>query len=108
MEDEDLIPNEEIIIAMTVNGYIKRNTIDTFHTQNRGGRGIKGMGINDDDTIEKLITMKSHDYLSLFTNQGKVYRIKGYRIPEASRTAKGIPIVNLVDLDKDEKVRWVT
>ncbi|NLC42191.1 MAG: DNA topoisomerase 4 subunit A, partial [Erysipelothrix sp.] len=62
MEDEDLIPNEEIIIAMTVNGYIKRNTIDTFHTQNRGGRGIKGMGINDDDTIEKLITMKSHDY----------------------------------------------
>ena len=104
MEDEDLIPEEEIIVTMTLNGYIKRNTIDTFSTQNRGGRGIKGMGMNDDDTIEKLITMNTHDYLSLFTNKGKVYRIKGYRIPEASRTAKGIPLINLIDLDKDEKV----
>lgn len=105
MQDEDLIPVEDIVITMTTNGYIKRMPIDTYHTQNRGGRGIKGMALNEDDIIELLITMSTHDHLMLFTNFGKVYRIKGYRIPNASRTAKGLPVINLLALDKDEKVR---
>ncbi|MEG0841461.1 MAG: DNA gyrase subunit A [Erysipelotrichaceae bacterium] len=105
MQDEDLIPVEDIVITMTTNGYIKRMPIDTYHTQNRGGRGIKGMALNEDDIIELLITMSTHDHLMLFTNLGKVYRIKGYQVPNASRTAKGLPVVNLLSLDKDEKVR---
>ena len=105
MEDEDLIPVENIIITMTTNGYIKRNTIDTYRTQNRGGRGIKGMSVNEDDIVDQVITMSTHDYLLCFTNLGKVYRIKGYRVPAASRISKGIPTVNLLNLDKDEKVK---
>lgn len=104
MEDEDLIPQEDIVITKTVNGYIKRISIDTYHIQNRGGKGIKGMNVNEDDVIDEMITMNTHDYLMAFTNFGKVYRIKGYRIPAGSRTSKGIPIVNLLSLDKDEKV----
>lgn len=104
LEDEDLIPQEDIVITKTVNGYIKRISIDTYHIQNRGGKGIKGMNVNEDDVIDEMITMNTHDYLMAFTNFGKVYRIKGYRIPASSRTSKGIPIVNLLSLDKDEKV----
>ena len=105
VEDEDLIPVGDVIISMTVNGYIKRMPIDTYKTQNRGGRGIKGMTLNEDDIVDQSITMSTHDYLMMFTNKGKVYRIKGYRIPEASRNAKGIPVVNLLQLEKDEKVK---
>lgn len=105
MQDEDLIPVEDVAIALTMNGYIKRTTIDTFHTQNRGGKGVKGMGTNEDDVVNQFLTMSTHDYLLLFTNLGKVYRIKGYRVPQASRTAKGIPVVNLLNLDKNETVK---
>ena len=105
MQDEDLIPVEDVVIAMTLNGYIKRTTIDTFHVQNRGGKGVKGMATHTDDIVDQFITMSTHDYLLLFTNFGKVYRIKGYRVPQASRIAKGIPVVNLLNLDKEEKVK---
>lgn len=102
--DEDLIPVEEIVITRTINGYIKRNSIDTYRTQNRGGKGVKGMGMNDDDAIDEVINMSTHDHLLLFSNLGKVYRIKGYQIPNASRTAKGLPLINLLSLQKEEKV----
>ena len=105
VEDESLIPVSDVIISMTVNGYIKRLPIDTYRIQNRGGRGVKGMTLNEDDIIEQNITMSTHDHLLLFTNKGKVYRIKGYRIPEATRNSKGLPVVNLLKLDKDEKVK---
>ena len=105
MEDEDLIPVEDVVITMTTNGYIKRMPIDTYRTQNRGGRGVEGMSVNEDDIVELLTTMSTHDYLMLFTNLGKVYRMKGYKIPSAGRTAKGLPVVNLLNLDKEEKVR---
>jgi DNA gyrase subunit A len=105
LEDEDLIPKEDVIVTMTVNGYIKRTGIDTYRTQNRGGKGVKGMSVNTDDLVDHVLTMNSHDFLLLFTNFGKVYRMKGYRIPQASRTAKGLPVVNLLNLDKDEKVK---
>ena len=105
MEDEDLIPVEDIVITMTTNGYIKRMPIDTYRIQNRGGRGVKGMSVNEDDVVDMLLTMSTHDYLMLFTNKGKVYRMKAYRIPNATRTSKGLPVVNLQQLDKDEKVQ---
>lgn len=104
MEDEDLIPEEDVVITMTTNGYIKRMPVDTYRTQNRGGRGVKGMGVNEDDIVETLVTMSTHDYLMLFTNLGKVYRIKGYKVPASSRTAKGLPVVNLLSIEKDEKI----
>lgn len=104
MLDEDLIPVEDIVVTMTVNGYIKRNTIDTFKTQNRGGKGVRGMGINEDDAIDEVLNMSTHDDLLLFSNLGKVYRLKGYQLPNTSRIAKGIPIVNLLELEKDEKI----
>lgn len=104
MQDEDLIPVEDVVVTMTTNGYIKRMPTDTYHKQNRGGRGVKGMAVNEDDVVDMLITMSSHDYLMLFTNFGKVYRIKGYQVPNSSRTAKGLPVVNLLNLDKEEKV----
>lgn len=107
MQDEDLIPQEEIFISMTANGYIKRIPTNTYRTQNRGGKGIKGMTVNSDDVIDMFIKMSTHDYLMLFTNFGKVYRIKGYRVPNAGRTAKGIPVVNLLNLDQDEKVKAI-
>ena len=107
VEDEDLIPQEEILVTMTSNGYIKRIPIDTYKTQNRGGRGIKGMSVNAEDVVDQMIKMHSHDFVCFFTNFGKVYRIKAYRIPSASRTAKGLPVVNLLNLDKNEKVKAI-
>ena len=104
MEDEELIPVEDIIVTMTMNGYIKRITADTYRVQNRGGKGVKGMAINEDDVIDQLVNMSTHDYLLFFTNLGKVYRIMGYNVPSASRIGKGIPVVNLINLEKDEKV----
>ncbi len=105
IEDEDLIPVEDIVITMTTNGYIKRITADTYKTQNRGGKGVKGMSVNDDDIIEQFLSLSTHDDLLLFTNFGKVYRIRGYRVPLASRVSKGIPVVNLLNLSKDEKIK---
>ena len=104
IEDESLIPVEDIIIALTNKGYIKRVPNDTFKTQNRGGVGIKGMSTNEEDFPEKLVTMKTHDYILMFSNYGKVYRMKGYEIPEFSRQSKGLPIVNLLPLEKDERI----
>ena len=104
IEDESLIPEEDIIITLTHNGYIKRVNNDTYKVQNRGGVGIKGISVNDEDYTEKLISMKSHDYLLLFSNLGIVYRLKGYEIPEYSRQSKGLPIINLLPLSKDEKI----
>ena len=105
IEDEDLIEEEEVLIALTTNGYIKRMTQDEFQVQNRGGRGVKGMGLTDDDEIQSLISCSTHDTLLFFTNLGKVYRTKGYDIPEYGRTAKGLPIVNLINIEKDEYVK---
>ena len=105
MEDEDLIPVEDVIISLSNNGYIKRLPIDTYRLQNRGGRGVKGMALNEDDVIDQNITMSTHDYLLIFTNEGKVYRIRGFNVPEASRNAKGIPVINIINIDKGEKVR---
>ena len=104
IEDESLIPEEDIIITLTHNGYIKRVNNDTYKVQNRGGVGIKGISVNDEDYTEKLISMKSHDYLLLFSNLGVVYRLKGYEIPEYSRQSKGLPIINILPLAKDEKI----
>ena len=104
MEDEDLIPVEDIVITMSSNGYIKRMTSDTYKVQNRGGKGIKGMELNKDDNIELFIHMSTHDNLLIFTNSGRVFRIKGYNIPQFSRTSKGLPIINLLSISRDEKV----
>ena len=105
IEDESLIPVEDIVITLTNKGYIKRMTTDTYKTQNRGGVGIKGMTTNEDDFVENIISMTTHDYLLFFTNKGKVYRVKGYEIPLYSRQSKGLPIINLLSLDKDELVK---
>ena len=107
VEDEDLIPQEDILVTMTANGYIKRIPSDTYRTQNRGGKGVKGMSVNSEDVVEQLIKMHSHDFVCFFTNYGKVYRIKAYKIPNSSRTGKGIPVVNLLNLDKNEKVKAI-
>ncbi|MCQ6280208.1 DNA gyrase subunit A [Bacillus sp. EB600] len=104
IEDEDLIPRENIVITLTHNGYIKRLPVSTYRSQRRGGRGIQGMGTNEDDFVEHLITTSTHDTILFFTNKGKVYRSKGYEIPEYGRTAKGLPIINLLEVDKGE---WV-
>ena len=104
IEDESLIPEENVIINLTNNGYIKRIKADTYKTQNRGGVGIKGMSTNEEDFVEKMITMSTHDYILLFSNKGRVYRLKGYEIPEFSRQSKGLPIINLLPLDKDENI----
>ncbi|PAE23479.1 DNA gyrase subunit A [Bacillus sp. 7894-2] len=104
IEDEDLIPRENIVLTLTHKGYIKRLPVSTYRAQKRGGRGIQGMGTNEDDFVEHLITTSTHDTILFFTNKGKVYRAKGYEIPEFNRTAKGIPIINLLGVDKDE---WV-
>ena len=101
---EDLIPRENVVIAMTKLGYIKRMSVDNFKAQNRGGKGIKGMQTIEDDYIEELLMMNTHHYLMFFTNTGKVYRLKGYEIPEASRTARGPAIVNLLQLAPEEKI----
>ncbi|MDO4465973.1 MAG: DNA gyrase subunit A [Bacillota bacterium] len=105
MEDEDLIPVEDIIIMLTESGYIKRQPVDTYKTQNRGGRGIKSLTLNEEDSINQMISMKTHDVLLLFSDKGRVFRMKGYNIPAASRTSKGLPIVNLLDLPNDEHIK---
>lgn len=105
VEDEDLIPVENIIITLSSNGYIKRLTTDTYHVQNRGGKGIKGMELNKDDIIDQFISMSTHDHLLVFTDKGKVYRIKGYNVPEFGRTSKGIPAINLISMEKTENIR---
>ena len=107
IEDESLIPEENILVVLTNKGYIKRTTSDTFKAQNRGGVGIKGMSTNDEDFVEHMINLSTHDYILFFTDKGKVYRLKGYEIPEFSRQSKGIPIVNLLQIEKDERVNAV-
>ncbi len=104
IEDESLIPEENIIINLTKKGYIKRLRIDTYKTQNRGGVGIKGMTTNEDDFVERILSMSTHDYLLFFSNRGRVYRMKGYEVPEFSRQSKGIPIINLLPLEKNENI----
>lgn len=107
IEDEDLIEEENVVITLTHNGYIKRLPSDEFKAQNRGGRGVQGTGVHDDDFVEHLVTTSTHDMLLFFTNTGKVYRMKGYEVPEYSRTAKGIPIINLLGIDNNEKIQTV-
>ena len=104
IEDESLIPEENIMVTVTKNGYIKRCTSDTYKIQNRGGVGVKGMSTNDEDFVEYLLNLSTHDYIMIFTNKGKVYRLKGYEIPEFSRQSKGLPIVNVLPVEKDEKI----
>lgn len=104
IEDESLIPVEDIIVTLTNKGYIKRLKSDTYKTQNRGGVGIKGMATNEEDFVEHLIPMKTHDYILFFSNKGRIYRMKGYEVPEFSRQSKGLPIVNLLPLEKDENI----
>ncbi|MBT2733008.1 DNA gyrase subunit A [Carnobacterium sp. ISL-102] len=107
LEDEDLIEEEDIVITLTSKGYIKRLPSSEFKSQRRGGRGIQGMGVHDDDFIETLVSCSTHDTLLFFTNNGKVYRSKGYEIPEYGRTAKGIPVINLLGIDSGETVQAV-
>ncbi len=107
LEDEDLIEEEDVMVTLTHNGYIKRMATSEFKTQNRGGRGIQGMGVHDDDFIEHLVSTSTHDVLLFFTNAGKVYRMKGYEIPEYSRTAKGIPVINLLGISSGESIQAV-
>ncbi|TLS35122.1 DNA gyrase subunit A [Pseudalkalibacillus caeni] len=107
IEDEDLIPKQNIVITLTHNGYIKRLPIDTYKSQRRGGRGIQGMGTHDGDFVEHLFTTLTHNTILFFTNKGKVYRLKGYEIPELGRTAKGIPIINLLQIEKGEYITAV-
>ena len=107
IDDESLIPNDNVVISMTKRGYIKRLVSDTYRSQNRGGVGIKGMSTNDEDYVEMLITCDTHDHLLFFSNFGKVYRVKGYEIPEFSRQSKGVPIVNILPLEKDEVVNTI-
>jgi len=104
IEDESLIPVENIVITLTNKGYIKRVPVDTYKSQNRGGVGVKGMTTNEEDFVEHLVSMKTHDYVLFFTNKGRVYRIKGYEIPEYGRQSKGLPIINLLSLDKEERI----
>ena len=107
IDDESLIPDENVMISLTKNGYIKRLCVDTYRTQNRGGVGIKGMTTNEEDFVELLITASTHDYLLFFSNFGKVYRIKGYEIPEFGRQSKGVPIVNILPLEKEESINTI-
>ena len=107
IEDESLIPVEQTLITLTNKGYIKRMPVDAYRTQNRGGVGIKGMTTNEEDFVEKMLNMSTHDYILFFTNKGKVYRMKGYEIPEYSRQSKGLPIINLLPLEKEEYISSV-
>lgn len=107
IEDESLIPEENTIITLTEKGYIKRCNSETYKTQNRGGVGVKGMSTNEEDYVKHLINSSTHDYVLFFSNKGKVYRIKGYEIPEYSRQAKGLPIINLLQIEKDEKINSI-
>ena len=107
IEDESLIPEEDIIVTITNKNYIKRMTTDTYKTQHRGGVGIKGMTTNDEDFVEQIINLSTHDFLLFFSNKGRVYRLKGYEVPEYSRTSKGLPLVNLIQIEKDETINAV-
>ncbi len=107
IEDESLIPVEDIVITLTNKGYIKRTPSETYKSQNRGGVGIKGMTTNEEDFAQSLISMTTHDYLLIFTNRGKVYRIKGYEVPLFNRQSKGLPIINLLPIEKDEEVKVI-
>lgn len=107
LEDEDLIEEEEVVITLTNNGYIKRMANSGFRAQRRGGRGVQGMGVHDDDFVKNLVSCSTHDTLLFFTNTGKVYRAKGYEIPEYGRTAKGIPVINLLGIDSAEKIQAI-
>ena len=104
IDDESLIPVEDLVITLTNKGYIKRVESDTYKAQNRGGVGIKGMTTNEEDFVENILSMTTHDYIMFFTNKGKVYRMKGYEVPLFNRQSKGLPIINLLPLEKDEKV----
>ncbi|GAA4724582.1 DNA gyrase subunit A [Brevibacillus fulvus] len=107
IEDADLIPEENVVITLTHDGYIKRLPANTYRSQRRGGRGIQGIGTKDDDFVEQLHITSSHDYILFFTNKGKAYRLKCYEIPDLSRTAKGTPIINLIQIEKGERVTAV-
>lgn len=107
LEDEDLIEEEEVVITLTNNGYIKRLAKSEFRAQRRGGRGVQGMGVHDEDFVKTLISCSTHDSLLFFTNTGKVYRAKGYEIPEYGRAAKGIPVINLLGIDSNEKIQTI-
>jgi DNA gyrase subunit A len=104
IEDEDLIEREDIVITVSHNGYVKRMPVNTYRSQNRGGRGVQGMGTNEDDFVEHLFQTNTHHHVLFFTNKGRVYQLKGYQIPEFGRTAKGIPIINLIQIEKDEYI----
>ncbi len=107
IEDESLIPVENILITLTNRGYIKRMLVDAYRTQNRGGVGIKGMATNEEDFVEKMLNMQTHDYILFFSNKGKVYRMKGYEVPEYSRQSKGLPIINLLPVEKGENINSI-
>ncbi|CAD0138177.1 DNA gyrase (subunit A) [Streptococcus thermophilus] len=107
LEDEDLIEEEDVVITLSNKGYIKRLAQDEFRSQKRGGRGVQGTGVNDDDFVRDIVSTSTHDYLYFMTNKGRVYRLKGYEIPEYGRTAKGLPIVNLLKLDEGETIQTV-
>jgi DNA gyrase subunit A len=104
IEDEDLIEREDIVITVSHKGYVKRMPVDTYRSQNRGGRGIQGMGTNEDDFVEHIFQTNTHHHVLFFTNKGRVFQLKGYEIPELGRTAKGIPLINLIQIDKDEYI----
>ena len=107
LEDEDLIEEEDVVITLSNKGYIKRLAQDEFRSQKRGGRGVQGTGVNDDDFVRDIVSTSTHDHLYFMTNKGRVYRLKGYEIPEYGRTAKGLPIVNLLKLDEGETIQTV-
>ena len=103
IEDEDLIPEEQIVITLSHNNYIKRLPVSTYRSQNRGGRGVQGMNTLEEDFVSQLVTLSTHDNV-LFTNKGRVYKLKGYEVPELSRQSKGIPVVNAIELENDETI----
>ncbi|HEV1604042.1 TPA: DNA gyrase subunit A [Streptococcus pneumoniae] len=107
LEDEDLIEESDVLITLSNRGYIKRLDQDEFTAQKRGGRGVQGTGVKDDDFVRELVSTSTHDHLLFFTNKGRVYRLKGYEIPEYGRTAKGLPVVNLLKLDEDESIQTI-
>ena len=107
IDDEDLIPQEDIVITLSRGGYVKRLPADTFRTQNRGGRGVKGASLNENDIVELMVYTKTHTDLLFFTDLGKVYRIRGYQVPEYQRTGKGVPVINLINIEKGESVKSI-
>ena len=107
IDDEDLIPQEDIVITLSRGGYVKRLSADTFRTQNRGGRGVRGASLNENDVVELMVYTKTHTDLLFFTDLGKVYRIRGYQVPEYQRTGKGVPVINLINIEKGESVKAI-